>query len=72
MVVFDVLQASDSELWVATGAMETGVPFGRIYSVGRIDRKVSMVGQLKSRVLTEFVEVGQMLLLLLLERMGVD
>jgi len=57
-IVFDVLQASDAELWVATGAMETGVPFGRIYSVGRIDRKVSMVGQLKSRVLTEFVEVG--------------
>lgn len=57
-IVFDVLKATDSELWVATGAMETGVPFGRIYSVGRVDRKVSMVGQLKSRVLTEFVEIG--------------
>ena len=57
-VVFDVLKATDSELWVSTGALETGVPFGRIYSVGRVDRKVSMVAQLKSRILTEFVEIG--------------
>ncbi len=57
-IVFDILQASDDELWVATGAMESGTPFGRIYSVGRIDRKVSMIAQSKSRILTSFVEVG--------------